>query len=571
MLVETPYRAFRFRFVILVLLLAGGFFLNRCAQKMAPPGGPPDKQPPEVVKTYPAANSVGLSHLEYIEIEFSEAINKSSLVNSYWLVPEVKHGVKPKWKGNKKVRFLLKDSLRQNQTYVFTLGTRITDLHNNRLAAPFQLAFSTGSAIDSGEVRGEIFAESREKEIFVYAYRLEDYPSPDSIWSHKARFFTQADEEGQFRLGFLPDGKYRVIALVDRDYDKTYSLGSDLVGLPYRDVELAGAQNRFAGLNLFLIQEDTAAAKLEAVDTVTTRELTLRFDEPIRFNRNIEVVASDSLLGTFVPRGISLDRGDPKTLFLFFDSLPPARKMMLKIRNLQDLAGNPLPDAGLQAEFVSATRPDTLPPALLRVVPTNRSNQVPYNAVVTVELNQPVDTLTFEKTFELLSEKGNPVAGKFDFSDLRKPLFQPHSLLEKNATYKIRLYLGGLRDLWGRSFPDTTVESQFTTLDWADLGEIAGTVSASYPDWRQAVVFARPAEGEALYNTVTPLNQRYEIPFLPAGQYLLHSVVDVNENGRWDKGATHPWQFAEPFQFYPDTVNVRKRWSTEGINFQFHY
>ncbi len=553
------------------LILAGGFYLNRCAQKMAPPGGPPDKKPPEVVKTYPAPNSVGISSLEYLEVEFSEAINKSSLVNNYWLMPEPEHGLKLKWKGSKKVRFFLKDSLLKNQTYVFTLGTRISDLHNNTLAAPFQLAFSTGSAIDSGQVSGRVFADQPEKEVFIYAYYLAGFSDPDSIWTRKARYFTQVDEEGNFRLEYLPVGKYRVVALVDRDYNKVYSRGSDLVGIPYRDVELRPTQNSFSGLNLYLFQEDTAAAKLEAVDTVSTRELKLVFNEPIRWSAEIRITVNDSLGRVITPLALSLDRNDPKNLFLFFDSLPPGQQMALQIRNLQDLTGNPVPAAGLQKAFRSAASPDTLKPQLLRIVPANEANNIPYNASVMVALNLPVDSGAFEKIFELFDEKGTPVTGRFDFRDLRNPLFQPDTLLEKNTTYKIRLYLQGLKDLWGRSFPDTVVESRFTTLDWADLGEIAGVVSADFSEWTQALVFARPVAGEGQYQTVTPLNQRYEIPFLPAGQYLVRCVIDGNRNGRWDKGSTHPWQFSEPFQFYPDTVNVRKRWATEGVNFNFQY
>jgi hypothetical protein len=51
----------------------------------------------------------------------------------------------------------------------------------------------------------------------------------------------------------------------------------------------------------------------------------------------------------------------------------------------------------------------------------------------------------------------------------------------------------------------------------------------------------------------------------------MKGVLDMNENQIWDKGQTNPWTFAEPFLIHPDTVKVRKRWTTEGIDFNFQF
>ncbi|MFZ0390127.1 MAG: hypothetical protein WAN36_06670, partial [Calditrichia bacterium] len=73
------------------------------------------------------------------------------------------------------------------------------------------------------------------------------------------------------------------------------------------------------------------------------------------------------------------------------------------------------------------------------------------------------------------------------------------------------------------------------------------------------------------YFAADTLGTRYQLNFLPEGLYLQHSVVDVNGNQRWDKGSAVPWHYAEPFLFKEDTVKVRKRWTTEGQDFQFNF
>ena len=103
----------------------------------------------------------------------------------------------------------------------------------------------------------------------------------------------------------------------------------------------------------------------------------------------------------------------------------------------------------------------------------------------------------------------------------------------------------------------------------ADLGEISGQVKAPHMDWTQAIVQARPVRGQMVYETLVRPGETYQMDYLPDGFYLLTTIIDRNENTQWDKGQTDPWRFAERFLFRPDTVKVRKRWTTQGIDFNF--
>ena len=72
-------------------------------------------------------------------------------------------------------------------------------------------------------------------------------------------------------------------------------------------------------------------------------------------------------------------------------------------------------------------------------------------------------------------------------------------------------------------------------------------------------------------------NQEYELPVsgrnfsieLPAGKYVLSGFVDSNGNGEKDAGSVQPFEFSESRAVLADTVAVRARFETAGIEFLF--
>ncbi len=552
-------------FLILVVWL-------RCAHQVAPTGGPPDKTPPTVIGSFPNPDSVGVKSLKYIEIDFSESIRQSTLPNNFWMIPALSTEPEIKWKGSHKVRFYLKDTLETNRTYVLTLSTAITDLRNNNLKSPFQLAFATGSSLDSGLVQGKIYSESPERDVYIYAYPLPADTIPDSLLYHKAPYFTQIDADNNFRMNYLPMGTYRLIALADKDYNLTYNIGSDLIGIPFMDVRLDSVYSTFSGMNFYLIEEDTTAPRIKSVDTLSTTQLHVLFDEKVKLASGFSAQVVDTTDQTrFLPIGSSFDQFTKEDLNLYFPALPAHRPMRLTLRGISDPEGNFPADSVLRMNFTSPAHADTTPPAFRQISPSRGAINVPSNDSIRVTFTAPVDSQLFRKAFSLLTEADQPVAGRFDFTSLVGPLFKPDTSLEMTATYKIQLELDSLKDLFGRPFPDTTLSFQFITINQGDLGEISGVITVHDPQWKQAIAAAVSTAGQKKYRVIAPTGKEYEIPFLPAGFYLTHAVVDVNGNGRWDRGQTSPWQFSEPFIFKPDTVKVRKRWTTQGVDFDFDF
>ena len=540
-----------------------------CAHKVAPTGGPEDKTPPLIVKNFPNADSVGIRKLNYIEIDFSEAIRQSTLLGNYWIVPEVGGGLEVKWKGGKKVRFYLPDSLAKNQTYVFTLGTGVKDMHNNALEAPFQLAFSTGKKLDNGLITGAVYADKKVQDVFIYGYPILPQTDLDSLLFREAKYYTQIDVKGNYRLSYLPYGTYRVIALKDEDYNYIYDKGTDLIGIPFTDVLLDSIGPSFQDLNFFLIEEDSIGPDIRSIDTVSRREIKIEFNEPVQWSRfNIEI---DDSSGNLISRPIafSFDRSTKTLVEAYFRDLPGKMPAILYLSGAKDLSGNPSKPVVLQKSFITPTRPDTLKPQLMGINPQSKSSGITYNATVSVSFNTPVDSLAFRDSFTLWNEDSVSVPGTLNYKDLSNPEFIPDTLLRSDIQYTITMELSYLLDLFGRRFPDTTITSTFRTEDLANLGEISGNVYVPDSSWKEAIVQAKSLKGTQEYSVEDPVVNPYQINYLPAGSYLMDCVIDVNDNGVWDKGETSPWHFAEPYTILPDTVRVRKRWTTKGINIAF--
>jgi hypothetical protein len=161
------------------------------------------------------------------------------------------------------------------------------------------------------------------------------------------------------------------------------------------------------------------------------------------------------------------------------------------------------------------------------------------------------------------------VSGSWQFPTLMNPQFQPDTLLEKNEPYQVHLNLPKIKTIFGDSVDDSLLVNHFQTKDWAQLGEIGGAVFSDNPQYQIAIIRASPLRGAGVYSTSAKIGEAYLIPFLPEGMYQMRAGIDKNQNGRINKGSGLPFEFAEPFKALLDTIKVRKRWTTEGVNFRF--
>ena len=114
---------------ILPFLMA--LLLTRCANQVAPTGGPRDVTPPRVVEAQPANHDVGFEG-STIEITFDEYITLNNAAQQVLFSPPL--DVKPDIRlRNKTVVIKLKSDLRPNTTYTVDFGEAVKDFHEGNL------------------------------------------------------------------------------------------------------------------------------------------------------------------------------------------------------------------------------------------------------------------------------------------------------------------------------------------------------------------------------------------------------------------------------------------------------
>ena len=127
----------KYLFFCLALLLTA-LLSQRCANAVAPTGGPKDTTPPVVVGAMPENRSTGFIGKK-IEITFDEYITLENANQNVMISPPMKEKPDIKLK-NKTVVVKFKEPLAANTTYTINFGSAIKDLHEGTQPEPNSVA-----------------------------------------------------------------------------------------------------------------------------------------------------------------------------------------------------------------------------------------------------------------------------------------------------------------------------------------------------------------------------------------------------------------------------------------------
>ena len=324
---------FKISFSIIILTIV----LNGCASKGTPGGGPIDKTPPEIFKTFPAPDSINVKSLNFIEIEFSEIINESSIANNIFISPPLKFDAE--WDSDTKLFINFKDSLKVNQTYVVVIGSKVTDLRGNKLSSSFQLAFSTGSKIDKGSISGKIYGIEKNTSYSIFAYELR---LPQKNFNKDLPdYISQTGNNNKYEINYLKNGTYRVFAVDDQNNNLLIDTNLEKVGIPYADVSIDSNKLSFKNLNFNPIKIDTTAPRLSYAKPIHNRQVNLIFTEKIVLDSLKQVSIIDSISSDLINiLATSENIEDDNILEVFTSPMDSGNVYLCSLSYFSDLSGN---------------------------------------------------------------------------------------------------------------------------------------------------------------------------------------------------------------------------------------
>ncbi len=543
-----------------------GVILSNCALQLPPGGGEVDKVPPKITDVYPANGTTNFKG-DHFEVTFSKYVDKRTFQNALFISPAVEGTLNYDWT-NTTVDVTFPRKLKKNITYVVTIGTDLVDYNNhNRMAQAYSFAFSTGDRIDKGEITGRIYNENPEG-ILIFAYVKGD--SAVNPMVRKPDYISQTGRNGYFKLMGLAPAEYRVFAVKDQSGNYTYSPEQDEIGIPYRDVTLTESDTLFTGMDFLLTKIDTVRPRL--VSAVMTDKFHVLLD----FSK--EVDSSTMRSGNFLfvdstskktSKPIYTFKGNTKPTEIVLvtkDNFPGKDEVFVFVDTVKDKIGN-----FYTRDFTSITiseKQDTTKPGIFKTDPPINSGSVDFkDAQISFYFNDAFDTSAVRDLISFSDTSGNKINDKIYFMDNASFKIIPLNELKANTYYLIKIKLNGFKDAAGNSY-DSLYQFKFKTINGLDFTGVSGSIiNADMKENPQLVLQGIDAEKSTYLKSAG--SAQFDFERIQPGKYFLWGYYDTDSTKTYMYGKPFPYKPSEEFFFYPDTLNLRPRWTVTNINFSF--
>jgi hypothetical protein len=248
-----------------------------CASMAAPPGGPEDRDPAEVVLIVPESGALNFNR-RAVEIRFNEVISDrgtgpAALGNLVLISP--REGAPRVSYRRDAIAVRPRSRWRPNTTYTVTLLPGVSDLRGNTTKEGRSIVFSTGRAIAPFALRGRVFDWMAER------------PAPrawvEAISRDSVVYLSTADTTGAFIVGPLPGGEYTVKAFMDPNNNRALDRGEAWDSVRARTAGRGGE----GSIELRLVPRDTVPPRMIALSLMDSVTVAVEFDRPLDTRQSI--------------------------------------------------------------------------------------------------------------------------------------------------------------------------------------------------------------------------------------------------------------------------------------------
>ncbi len=523
-------------------------FLASCAQVIAPDGGGADRTPPRPVAYLPDSAATNFTGKKIV-IRFDEYIQLQNVIDQVVISPPMNNA--PEISVRKKdvvVEFF--DTLRPNTTYTINFGSAIRDITENNKLENFTYVFSTGPAIDTLRVAGQVrnaFTLGAEKNVLVMLYAdLQD----SAPLKNKPYYFSKTREDGSFRMTNLRAGKYRVFGLVDANFNYLYDNEEEKIAF---------------GDSIITLTEniDTLALRLFLPETkkVSIKKVTQPYPNRIVFELNKPDAKTDIQFSTTIPDDVKMRveksrSGDSISVFLnkvFTDTL---RVKLVREKEILDSTEVQLFNA---SDKRFKARAGLLEMRKLQIT-TNGNGAKPFDLGDTLQLytNNPI--ATFDANRIRLIHRTDTLAIKtsIDPTTLRR-VFIPFNL-EEDSAYTLYILPGAMTDWFGQK--NDTLKKKFVVQRAGFYGNLT-VKTQGLKTGNPAIIQLIGENGKVVATRKISADEKLVFNRLAPGQYSLRLINDANGDGDWDSGNYLAGLQPERVRFYNAAIKVRSGWDLD--------
>ena len=514
--------------------------LMQCARRGRPTGGPKDIAPPILLKADPE-NMTTDFRARKIRLYFDELVKLENVQEQLIVSPPLKYmpDITPQGGADKFIEIRIKDTLKANTTYTLNFGQSIVDNNEGNPNSFLTYVFSTGSYIDSLEVKGAVkdaFNQKVDDFISVLLYEIDTAYTDSTIFKKLPNYITNTlDSAVIFNLRNLKAGNYAIFALKDASKNNMFDQNTDKIAF-LRDTISIPTDSTFL-LTLF---REIPDYKISVPSFAASNKIIFGYYGD---GKDIEI-SPLSILPDTVKMTITKER-DKDTLNYWFtpfemDSLIfTVKNKTLKIIDTftvkkrkvgfdsLKLKANPSGTLGFKDPFNIASNTPLIGLDSSKISLVNKDS-------LSVDFIVTLDSIT----------------NKVDFEFGREP----------NEKYQLELLPGAITDFFGTQ--NDTLNIRLGTKSHADFGNLGINIVAEVEDF-PLLVQLTDEKGEMQREIYAKEPRTFEFNSLNPSKYRVRVIFDANGNGRWDTGNYLKRIQPEKVSYYPDVIEVRANWELE--------
>jgi hypothetical protein len=520
-------------FLQISLVLTAFLFVTGCANIQRPMGGPRDRTPPKLLKATPLNQTRNFS-AKQIQLDFDEYFKLSNEYTEITVTPNMEKMPEYNIK-SKSLVIKLKDTLAKNTTYVINFGKAIADVNEGNILKNFTYVFSTGAHIDSLSISGNVtntLTQTKEKDVTVLLFPLR----LDSLFGKKKpAIYATTDSSGNFKLGNLHGGDYKIYALKEATVNKIYDNDAELIAFQKNTIHL-GKDTADIHLNLF----KQIPAKLKIIDKRIDQDGKLFFT----FNKSI-----------------------PDAGVKIYDADLNAQKIV-DFRKTADTAQIYLTNMAfdsVKVSFLSAGKPlDTIVLHKRKNETYKRTIQLKYNLSIEEKLKPGTDLMvtanypiqSIDQSRIILIED---TVDAGDIRLIRDPinpkLFTVKYPWKPGKKYALTFNLGSFTDIYGDRSP---LLKKALQLDKPENYSLL-TLKVALPDTgnHYVVQLLNADDGGIIHSDPISKSGFIRYKDYPIGKYGVRVVYDTNNNGKWDTGDLKAKTYPENIWYLKKNITLR--------------
>lgn len=580
---------FRYRGLVqlgLFLTLIIGFW--GCASTGMPTGGPKDEEPPYMVKSIPAANSLSFLGDE-IRIEFNEIIQVSDIFQKLMVSPPVNKQPAVTTRG-KTMIVKFQEDLQPNATYTLDFADAIKDNNEGNVLENFAFSFSTGDYIDSMAISGHLLDASDLSPVANALVMVYSNHADSAFRTLVPLRVTRTNAEGYFSIKNLAPIGYKLYALEDANRNYKYDQPGERIAwydeiiTPYygfhERIDSVGSDSAVVvqvpaflpdSLRLFMFQEDNVAPYLTDYKRPARNKADLYFSRPMDVKAEVKVVGredADLFILENSPRNDSITvwlrdsvliNSDSLLLHLRYQVLDSLKQPEWKNDTINaffiDYGGSQREGRGRKKDDeqveLPSLRVDGIKPTfgildrLTLTFPTPL-DKADGNAI---RLSQELDSTLVPVDIRLVKDSIYIRQYAVDFKR------------EAGSAYVVEIDSAAFTDIYGVS--NKPVRQRFTVSAADTYATLYIEVAQPDKSW---VLEVLDRQENIVRTSKVPTNGKMGFRYLRPGDYLIRIVEDVNGNGKWDVGDFEKGIQPEKLYYYPEYINARANWD-HFINF----